>query len=109
MLPDDSTGQSPGTLATKLSRCKEGMARVFAIRVQGFLSFTSIAVQAMWLQRSCQGVTNVTKVQWRCDRGTSCFGASQLSRCIEFLLQADAGIRVHIAAVIFFASRLYLR
>ena len=26
MLPDDSTGQSPGTLARKLSRCKEGMA-----------------------------------------------------------------------------------
>jgi len=26
VLPDDSTGQSPGTLAKKLSRCKEGMA-----------------------------------------------------------------------------------
>ena len=26
VLPDDSTGQSPGTLARKLSRCKEGMA-----------------------------------------------------------------------------------
>ena len=26
MLPDASTGQSPGSLATKLSRCKEGMA-----------------------------------------------------------------------------------
>ena len=26
VLPDDSTGQGPGTLATKLSRCKEGMA-----------------------------------------------------------------------------------
>jgi len=24
VLPDASTGQSPGTLATKLSRCKEG-------------------------------------------------------------------------------------
>ena len=66
--------------ATKLSRCKEGMARVFAIRVQGFLSFTSIAVQAMWLQRSCQGVTNVTKVQWRSDRGTGFNGAGHLSR-----------------------------
>jgi hypothetical protein len=30
VLPDDSTGQRPGTLAEKLSRCKEGMARVFA-------------------------------------------------------------------------------
>jgi hypothetical protein len=26
VLPDASTGQSPGTLARKLSRCKEGMA-----------------------------------------------------------------------------------
>jgi len=26
VLPDESTGQSPGTLARKLSRCKEGMA-----------------------------------------------------------------------------------
>jgi hypothetical protein len=26
VLPDASTGQSPGTLAAKLSRCKEGMA-----------------------------------------------------------------------------------
>jgi len=34
VLPDDSTGQRPCTLATKLSRCKEGMARVFAVRVQ---------------------------------------------------------------------------
>ena len=34
VLPDDSTGQSPGTLASKLSRCKEGMARVFDVMVQ---------------------------------------------------------------------------
>jgi hypothetical protein len=26
VLPDASTGQGPGTLAAKLSRCKEGMA-----------------------------------------------------------------------------------
>ena len=26
VLPDASTGQNPGTLAAKLSRCKEGMA-----------------------------------------------------------------------------------
>ena len=26
VLPDDSTGQSPDSLASKLSRCKEGMA-----------------------------------------------------------------------------------
>jgi hypothetical protein len=45
VLPDDSTGQSPGTLAEKLSRCKEGMARVFAVQLQILLRFTSVAVQ----------------------------------------------------------------
>jgi len=47
VLPDASTGQGPGTLAAKLSRCKEGMARVFAIKVQGYLRFTSVAVQGL--------------------------------------------------------------
>ena len=32
MLPDDSTGQSPGSLADKLSRCKEGMAHFLPSR-----------------------------------------------------------------------------
>jgi hypothetical protein len=46
VLPDVSTGQGPGTLAEKLSRCKEGMARVFAVMVQSFLGITSVAVQS---------------------------------------------------------------
>jgi hypothetical protein len=58
VLPDASTGQSPGTLAekavtsltlTKLKAsvmgCKEGMARVFAVMVQIKLSITRVAVQ----------------------------------------------------------------
>ncbi len=52
MLPDASPGQSPGSLASKLSRCKEGMARlhcrqagVFAFRIQILLNITSVAVQ----------------------------------------------------------------
>ena len=32
MLPDDSTGQGPGTLARKLSRCKEGRAHFLPSR-----------------------------------------------------------------------------
>ena len=55
VLPDDSTGQSPGTLASKLSRCKEGMAHVFAIRVQSFMAFTSFSVQ------SCQGISQLSR------------------------------------------------
>ncbi len=45
VLPDAASGQSPGTLARKLSRCKEGMARVFAVMVQILLSITRVAVQ----------------------------------------------------------------
>ena len=45
VLPDASTGQSPGTLAKKLSRCKEGMACVFAVQVHSWLNITRIAVQ----------------------------------------------------------------
>jgi len=45
VLPDASTGQDPGTLASKLSRCKEGMARVFAVMVQGLIEAGRVAVQ----------------------------------------------------------------
>jgi hypothetical protein len=45
VLPDAASGQSPGTLARKLSRCKEGMARVFAVMVQILLRASAIAVQ----------------------------------------------------------------
>ena len=34
MLADEASGQGPGTLAGRLSRCKEAMARVFAVRAQ---------------------------------------------------------------------------
>jgi hypothetical protein len=45
VLPDIASRQGPGTLARKLSRCKEGMARVFAVRVQILLGITRVAVQ----------------------------------------------------------------
>jgi len=40
VLPDASTGQGPGSLAEKLSRCKEGMAHFLPVKVQGYLRFT---------------------------------------------------------------------
>jgi hypothetical protein len=46
VLPDAASGQSPDTLAAKLSRCKEGMARVFAVMVQILLRVGAIAVEA---------------------------------------------------------------
>jgi hypothetical protein len=54
VLPDASTGQGPGTLASKLSRCKEGMARVFAVQVQILLSITRVAVQFVSEPDICQ-------------------------------------------------------
>jgi len=45
VLPDASTGHDPDTLARKLSRCKEGMARVFAVMVQVLLRAGAIAVR----------------------------------------------------------------
>jgi hypothetical protein len=45
VLPDAASGQGPGTLARKLSRCKEGMTRVFAVMVQILLRAGAIAVQ----------------------------------------------------------------
>ncbi len=56
VLPDVGTGQSPGTLASWLSRCKEGMARVFAVRVQSRLSITSVAVQVILRMKNYPGI-----------------------------------------------------
>ena len=53
-----STGQSPGTLAIKLSRCKEGMARVFAVQVQSWLIFTRVAIQSWMRVINLSPVTN---------------------------------------------------
>jgi hypothetical protein len=44
VLPDASTGQGPVSLAAKWSRCKEGMARVFAVMAEVGVSAMSIAV-----------------------------------------------------------------
>jgi len=56
VLPDVASGQGPGTLARKLSRCKEGMARVFAVRVLSWLSITSVAVQVILRMGNYPGI-----------------------------------------------------
>lgn len=45
VLPDAASGMNAGTLAHMLSRCKEGMARVFAVMVQGLIEAGRVAVQ----------------------------------------------------------------
>ena len=54
MLPDEASGQGTGTLAPPAggSRCKEGMARVFAIRVQILLSITRVAPAPLMQSKS---------------------------------------------------------
>ncbi len=47
MLPDEASGQGPGTLGTNLSRCEEGMARVFAVQVQCLLHAGAVQVQGL--------------------------------------------------------------
>jgi hypothetical protein len=80
VLPDASTGQGPGTLARKLSRCKEGMARVFAVMVQILLSITRVAVQGLSEPRIYPRLQSWWQAPAQC-RGTSCLGARNLSRC----------------------------
>ena len=80
VLPDASTGQGPGTLATKLSRCKEGMARVFAVMVQILLSITRVAVQVRSEPGNYHGTGFLLGALAQC-RGTNCLGARNLSRC----------------------------
>jgi hypothetical protein len=55
VLPYASTGQNPGTLASKLSRCKEGMAHFLASRYKFLLSITSVAVQTISEPEICHG------------------------------------------------------
>jgi len=80
VLPDEASGQGSGTLATKLSRCKEGMARVFAIMVQGFVGITSVAVQGLSEPGICHGTGYLLGALAQC-RGTIYLEARKLSRC----------------------------
>ena len=54
VLPDVASGQGPGTLAIKLSRCKEGTAQFLQIQVQSLLA---LRVSRYKFDRSRQTVT----------------------------------------------------
>ena len=113
MLPDESTGQSPGTLAEKLSRCKPARTERYVRAGRGWRAFC------------CHGTSFITC--WR-DRGTILIGAGKLSRyriyfrgtgavSVQFvskpeichgkgfLLRADARIRVQQTLQICLGSR----
>jgi len=81
VLPDTASGQGPGTLARKLSRCKEGMARVFAVMVQILLGAVAVAVQSLISGRELLQIQKVDKWALAQCRGTICLGGRNLSRC----------------------------
>jgi hypothetical protein len=68
--------------ADKLSRCKEGLARVFAVMVQIFLSFGAIAVQVRSELRNYPLLQSWLRVLVQC-RGTKLIEARKLSRYTE--------------------------
>jgi len=56
------------------------MARVFAIKVQGFVGITSVAVQVLSEPENCHGTGYLLGALAQC-RGTICLEARKLSRC----------------------------
>ena len=90
--------------ATKLSRCKEGLARVFAVIVQILLSSGAIAVQFRSEPRTYHQLQIWSGALAQC-RGTMLIEARILSRYIGFKLQAEARVRVQEPLQICLGSR----
>jgi len=93
VLPDASTGQRPGSLAAKLSRCKEGMAHFLQVKVQSFLRAGAIAVQVLKGLVNYQNVTNVTKGHRR-SVAVQVVSEPEIYHGAGFKLRAAAGVRV---------------
>jgi hypothetical protein len=103
MLPDDSTGQGPDTLATKLSRraprerseqrgCKEGMAHFLP---SGYKFYGALRVSRYKFYRSRETVTvqNFSGGHWR-SVAVKAISEPEICHGAGFKLRADARIRV---------------
>jgi hypothetical protein len=55
VTPCKQWGKTTCNLATNLSRCKQGMAHVFAVMIQILLSITSVTIQAVYKPSIYQG------------------------------------------------------
>ena len=84
--------QSPGSLASKLLRCKEGMACVFAVRVRSWFNITRVAVQTFKVTGNYQGIVILLTALAQC-RGTSWNGARNWSRCRSLIVSIGAKSR----------------
>ena len=79
--------------ATKLSRCKEGLARVFAVMVQILLSSGAVAVQIGSEPRTYHRLQSCMGALAQC-RGIKLIEGRKLSRYTGFILRADERVRV---------------
>ncbi len=66
--------------ARKLSRCKEGMARVFAVQVQSCFNITRVAVQGWSEPRVYLLLQSFWRALEQC-QVTNCLEGRNLSRC----------------------------
>ena len=92
VLPDDSTGQGPGTLARKLSRCKEGMAHFLP---SGYKFFWALRVSRYKYDRSRELIPGYKACggHWR-SVAVQTISKPELCHRAGFKLRADARIRV---------------
>ena len=92
MLPDASIRADPGTLGRKLSRCKEGMARVFAV-MQEFCGVR--AVSRYKLLRSQKIITGYKTVSehWS-SVAVQCWSEPEICHGARVKLRAAARIRM---------------
>ena len=93
VLPDASTGQSPGSLAEKLSRCKEGMAHFLPSWYKFYwVKAWSRYKFAKWLV-NCHGCRKLIDGHWR-SVAVQFVSEPEISHDAGFQLRADARVRV---------------
>jgi hypothetical protein len=92
VLPDACTGQGPGTLATKLSRCKEGMAHFLP---SGYKFYWALRVSRYKFDRSREFIPGY-KVNCGHWRSVAVQFVSEPENChgTGFWLRADERVRV---------------
>jgi hypothetical protein len=81
VLPDEASGQGPGTLAGKLSRCKEGMAHFLPSRYKFFEHYACRVTSMI-------GAANLSPVT-KLVAGTGAVSRYKLSRSQKFVKVRD--------------------
>jgi hypothetical protein len=92
VLPDAASGQSPGTLARKLSRCKEGMAHFLP---SGYKFYLALRVSRYKFDRSREFIAGykVSGEHWR-SVAVQFVSKPEICPGAGVKLRADASVRV---------------